>query len=606
MRKREPKPIINQAESLAKPRGKNVSKPLSQTFIPQLPVNTKVGLQKKALDTDAINAIPKPKSAKKSSPSHKTTKNFRVSRAPPAGKMIPGFGCPSGDIEIPKEWLKEDPVANQSKAPESKNSANAKYQSLDLGELIGLSIEMAQDKIKLSRDDQDLAFKLSVNESKLAELEQELAEDDDSDQASIDVFCVIDRSGSMRGEKLEQVKISLGYLLELLKPTDRISISLFDNTGVLLLAPKMIGPSKKIIQDAINSIQDRGATNIRSGLELAFDAIINRETRNQVTGVMLLTDGLDNSGTLDPLTVENFFNSWRAKMEGHEFTFHTFGYGHDHDAALMEQMATLNGGNFYYVSNLETVSDTFVDCLGGLLSVIGQNAYINLCLAPNGIWPEIRFQRTYGEYFSGDRETVRVLKLNNLVKDYKKDFMFEVRLPGVKDPDCLEEEPLVIKLVDAKLSVQNLDNVYFNKSCAYQGLVYNQETPVEILVNGDVTKNIVRVKAGDVIEIAQEMASKGQYEAGERLLEEQEGLLGGYQDDELFRNMKENLGKQRGMIANSRNGIANNLNVKAFSKNCKAVFSSQKPAPQMCGQTNQNRCQIKMSSRLEKCKASSK
>jgi hypothetical protein len=137
-------------------------------------------------------------------------------------------------------------------------------------------------------------------------------------------------------------------------------------------------------------------------------------------------------------------------------------------------------------------------------------------------------------------------------------------------------------------------------------LVYNQETPVEILVNGDVTKNIVRVKAGDIIEIAQEMASNGQYEAGERLLEEQEGLLGGYQDDELFRNMKENLGKQRGMIANSRKGIANNLNVKAFSKNCKAVFSSQKAAPQMMGETNQNRCQVKMASRLEKCKASSK
>lgn len=69
-------------------------------------------------------------------------------------------------------------------------------------------------------------------------------------------------------------------------------------------------------------------------------------------------------------------------------------------------------------------------------------------------------------------------------------------------------------------------------------MVYNQETPVEILVNGDVTKNIVRVKAGDIIEIAQEMASNGQYEAGERLLEEQEGLMGRYQDDELFRNMK--------------------------------------------------------------------
>lgn len=265
-------------------------------------------------------------------------------------------------------------MVNQSKAPDSKISANEKYQSLDLGELIGISIEMAQDKIKLSTDDQDLAFKLTVNESKLAELEQELAEDDDSDQASIDVFCVIDCSGSMRGEKLKQVKISLGYLLELLKPTDRISITLFDSRATVLLAPKLIGPSKKMIQDAIDSIQDRGATSIRAGLEHAFNAIINRGTKNQVTGVMLLTDGLDNSGTFDGPAVENYFNSCKEILQNDEFTLHTFGYGHDHDAALMEQIATLNGGNFYYVSNLETVSDTFVDCLGGLLSVIGQNA----------------------------------------------------------------------------------------------------------------------------------------------------------------------------------------------------------------------------------------
>jgi len=114
-----------------------------------------------------------------------------------------------------------------------------------------------------------------------------LKDDNEGQQASMDVFCVIDRSGSMYGSKLENVKKSLHYLLDLLKPEDRISIILFDSNSELILEPKMVGKSRKIIEQAIDSIQDQGATNIKDGLKTCFETIIKRKTRNQVTGVLL-------------------------------------------------------------------------------------------------------------------------------------------------------------------------------------------------------------------------------------------------------------------------------------------------------------------------------
>jgi len=237
-----------------------------------------------------------------------------------------------------------------------------------------------------------------------------LTDDNEGQLASMDVFCVIDRSGSMYGSKLQNVKKSLHYLLDLLKPEDRISITLFDDRSDLILAPKMIGKSRKIIEDTINSIVDRNTTNIKAGLETCFNSVINRKTRNQVTGVLLLSDGQDNQYfNNDHTLVDGFFEKWDGKLKNDPFVLHSFGYGDDHDETLLNKIAQKRGGNFYYVQDIELVSDNFIDCLGGLSSVIGKNAYVDLKVLPSSIFPEVRFAKTYGSMFSGQDALERKL-----------------------------------------------------------------------------------------------------------------------------------------------------------------------------------------------------
>lgn len=52
------------------------------------------------------------------------------------------------------------------------------------------------------------------------------------------------------------------------------------------------------------------------------------------------------------------------------FTINTFGYGKDHDPKLMDEISKLKDGSFYFIENIDTVDEAFVNALGGLMSVV--------------------------------------------------------------------------------------------------------------------------------------------------------------------------------------------------------------------------------------------
>jgi len=93
--------------------------------------------------------------------------------------------------------------------------------------------------------------------------------------------------------------------------------------------------------------------------------MLNRKSKNDVTGVLLLSDGCDNTNFhKDTNNVTKFQKKWENKLKNEEFTVHCFGYGNGHDSNLMEFISNSYNGNFYYVKDLDTISDVFIDCLG--------------------------------------------------------------------------------------------------------------------------------------------------------------------------------------------------------------------------------------------------
>ncbi len=80
------------------------------------------------------------------------------------------------------------------------------------------------------------------------------------------------------------------------------------------------------------------------------------------------------------------------------FTLNTFGYGSDHDADLMDDLAKLKDGTFYFIEKVDDVGDCFADCVGGLISVVAKDGVISVMAQnpdqlPNG---SVKIKKAYG------------------------------------------------------------------------------------------------------------------------------------------------------------------------------------------------------------------
>lgn len=152
--------------------------------------------------------------------------------------------------------------------------------------------------------------------------------------------------------------------------------------------------------------------------------------------------------------------------------------------------------------------------------------------------------------------------------------------------------------------MENLSGKSQSKQIVCNVNVFNKSSDVEIIQNQEVQKNLVRVKAGDVITYAQECCDNQKYELGEKALLEMEGDCANYLNDEVFKGMSDNLKKQREAILKKSKGIDCGMNIGAFSKNMCNAYVLQESAPGFTSDCMMNSRQKKMQTKLCKVKNS--
>lgn len=88
---------------------------------------------------------------------------------------------------------------------------------------------------------------------------------------SVDLVCVIDNSGSMSGGKIENLKKTLEFLLEVMDSNDRISLITFNSSSTILSnLVRTTDENKLSLQKTIASIFATGGTDITRGMNDAF------------------------------------------------------------------------------------------------------------------------------------------------------------------------------------------------------------------------------------------------------------------------------------------------------------------------------------------------
>jgi len=352
-----------------------------------------------------------------------------------------------------------------------------------------------------------------------------------TNKVPLDLVCVIDHSGSMMGQKIELVKESFKYLLKFLGDSDRLSIVIFDDKASRLVPlVRTTEKNKETILSKLKNVHGDGGTDINLGMTHAFEVLKQRRYKNPVTSVFLLSDGLDYGAQ----------QKVRATLLKYKIpddvTISTFGFGNDHDPQLMNDIADLRDGNFYFVEKLDTVDEAFVDCLGGLLSSIGQNVTIRISPEQSDILKGVEIVKAYGEaaMWAKDGNTY-ITKISSLISGRQKDFVLELSIPA--NPKELQDHEKSIKVASAEANLTAIDGKPITKKAELFITLLNEteEFKEEEEDDREVMKNFYRVKGAAVMSEAKKLADQRKNDEAKKLLQNfKEELEGSFLKTEEF------------------------------------------------------------------------
>jgi Ca-activated chloride channel family protein len=373
----------------------------------------------------------------------------------------------------------------------------------------------------------------------------------------LNICLVIDRSGSMSGDKLKYVKDAATFLVNNLNTEDYISIVVYEsNVNVLLASTK--ATNKAQINKLIAGIVTAGSTNLSGGLLEGYSQIKESLKDGYVNRVLLLSDGLANAGVVDPTSIKNM--AMQANLN-HGITTSSFGVGADFNEDLMLGISESGSGNYYFIENPDKIPDIFSKEMNGLLSVVAQNIKVKIQLPPN-----VKMIQLFGyENQSKDSTTIEI-NLRDISSEEIKSFLFSYTIA------TQNQNPLTFR------STFNYNDAINSNSDQQTNMNFTVfpsyiESAIEANINADVLAQYAIFYNNWVMQNAMKLVDQGQYDGAKTFFENNN--LANYKYQGLLLNNKDFV-SQDSIILNYKTKIdevkvMNEYDKKVYQKSNKAV-----------------------------------
>lgn len=331
-----------------------------------------------------------------------------------------------------------------------------------------------------------------------------------SKRPPINVALVLDRSGSMSGDRLAHAKKGAEVALERLAQDDIVSLVSY-NHGVDVDVPAgKIGSKRDDIERAIRKLMATGTTALYAGVKEGGAQVEQYHSDMQVNRVVLLSDGLANVGPSSPAELAELGRALASKG----ISVSTIGLGLEYNEDLMQRLAAASDGNHVFVERPSDLAEIFDREFGDALSIAARDVIITIeCKA--GFRPKRVLGRD-GE-ISGDRIT---LKLNQLQAENERYVVVELE-PASAASATAEESiaSIAVDYLDMESGARSSD------TAVVKARFTDDAKEAEASLNKAVMSQVTEQVATENSERAVELRDQGDIKGARKALEDNAAYL---------------------------------------------------------------------------------
>jgi Ca-activated chloride channel family protein len=322
------------------------------------------------------------------------------------------------------------------------------------------------------------------------------------------VMLVIDKSGSMQGERIEQAKEAALMAVERLGEKDVLGVVTYSDEAQVLSPTGRLRNASQVRAD-IRRLRADGRTALYAGVSRGISELKEFVDPYAVNRVILLSDGQANVGPSTPKELEALGRE--AAKQG--ITVSTIGLGLGYNEDLMTKLALASDGNHAFVEDAEDLVDIFNEEFGDVLAAIGSDVDI-IIECPDGFRP----MRALGREAQIDGQKVK-LNMSKLYGKQEKYVVLELEVDRARAKGDAQAARVQVNYIDMttkeKKSLDGRAEIRFTKDAA----------EAKASVNGEVMAAVARQVATETNEKAVSLRDSGKVEEARKLLKENADYL---------------------------------------------------------------------------------
>lgn len=312
------------------------------------------------------------------------------------------------------------------------------------------------------------------------------------ERVPVNLALVLDRSGSMQGDKIAHAREAAINAIGRLRADDIISVITYDDTVNVLVPATKLTDKEDVIQK-IRQISVGGSTALFAGVSKGAAEVRKFFDEDHVNRVILLSDGKANVGPDSPSELGALGESLRKE----NISVSSLGLGLGYNEDLMVQLASHSGGNHEFIESAAALTSIFDREFNDVTSVVAQDIKLKLTVSEG-----IRPVRVLGNDSEINGQTIHV-DLTQVYSRQDKHVVVELEVPAFEPGESH-------KLCDVNVTYRNMFSSTQDELATSTAVTFDSsQERVEDSLNEDVMRDVVVLIANEQNKLATQYLDMG-------------------------------------------------------------------------------------------------